>query len=352
MFRLIALLVLVVVSSSQIIKPKYDRLRTLLPEESNETVVSFVEFAAEYNKTYPTEEEMLNRLKVFKVGVAKANQLNEESKRLGSTAVYGITKFSDMTPEEFRVNYLMPNMPPIPPEKMYPNYLEPKIANISASGPPAIFDWRDHPNAVTGVYNQGQCGSCWAFSATENHESRFALQHHSNIQGMSVQQIIDCDLPTTYGCNGGWPYQAWEYIQSQGGQDALSCYPYAGKYEGCRWNGACNAGGVVSWTWIFPHDEPQTLLWLWGNAPVSICLDASQWPYYKGGVVLGSQCATQTDHCVLLTGWNVNSNPAYWIVRNSWGTDWGYGGYIYLAYNQNTCGMAQYPASCHTCNNC
>lgn len=72
--------------------------------------------------------------------------------------------------------------------------------------------------------------------------------------------------------------------------------------------------------------------------------------YYKGGVMVPSQCAGQTDHCVLVTGWQMNNNPPYWIVRNSWGTEWGVNGYIALAYNGNTCGMADYPASCHTVN--
>ena len=63
-----------------------------------------------------------------------------------------------------------------------------------------------------------------------------------------------------------------------------------------------------------------------------------------------SQCAGQTDHCVLVTGWQMSNNPPYWIVRNSWGTEWGVNGYIALAYNGNTCGMADYPASCHTVN--
>jgi len=224
------------------------------------------------------------------------------------------------------------------------------IANLR--GPPAAFDWRDRSGAVTGVYNQGSCGSCWAFSATENHESRWGLQHGVVSPNLSVQQIIDCDYPSTYGCNGGWPYQAWEYIEAQGGQDSWACYPYVGQYEGCRWNPNCNAATIVSWSWIYPGHENDMLLWVWGNAPISICVDAEQWMHYNGGVFLASQCARQTDHCVLITGWNMNNNPPYWNVRNSWGTDWGMSGYIALQYGANTCALADYPASCHTCNGC
>jgi len=346
--------------ASQLIPTEHD-LRSLLQgnNEFDDLLASFEEFAIKYDKTYANEGEMLYRLKVFKERVAEAHISNEESKRLGSTATFGITKFSDLTVEEFRSQYLMTNMPPIPKEKMYPNYMEPFSSishlydtnNSSVRGPPAAFDWKDTPGTETQVYNQGGCGSCWAFSATENHESRFARQHHQHVQSMSPQQILDCDAPSQYGCNGGWPYQAWEYIQSQGGQDTWSCYPYVGGVQGsCNWNGGCNAGGIVSWSWIFPNHEGQMLSWLWGNAPISICLDASQWSSYSGGVVLSSQCARNTDHCVLLSGWNMNSNPPYWSVRNSWGTNWGMNGFILLQYGANTCGMAKYSASCHTVN--
>jgi len=344
-------------SDSQLIPREYE-LRSLLQgntEFGHDLLASFEEFAIKYDKTYPNEGEMLYRLKVFKDRVAEAHILNEESKRLGSTATFGVTKFSELTLEEFKSQYLMTNMPPIPEEKMYPNYMEPdsSVSHLYSSkqSPPAAFDWANTTGTETPVYDQGGCGSCWAFSATENHESRYARQHNQAAQSMSVQQILDCDDPSQYGCGGGWPSQAWEYIQSQGGQDQWSCYPYVGEVQSsCNWNGGCNAGGIVSWSWIFPNDEANMLLWLWGNAPISICLDASSWNSYTGGIIMSSQCSQNTGHCVLLSGWNMNGNPSYWNVRNSWGTNWGMNGFIFLQYGANTCGMAQYSASCHTVN--
>jgi len=326
----------------------------------NQTLTSFVEFALKYEKVYPDEKEMIYRLGVFKLGVAAAAKMDEESRKLGG-ARYGITKFSDLTIHEFRDRYTMRHMPPLPHEKLYSPKYNPDFSNSTwytdllkkyPGGPPAKADWNNRPNTVTGVYNQGNCGSCWTFSATENHESRFALQHNQNVQSLSPQQIVDCDDSSKYGCNGGWPYQAWEYIQSQGGQDTWSCYPYVGYAQGCRWNGGCNAAGIVSWSWINRGNEPAMQEWLWGNAPISILVDASQWMYYNGGVVLSSACQQNIDHAVLITGWNMNSNPPSWNVRNSWGSNWGEGGYISLQYNANTCNLAAYSASCHTCNNC
>jgi hypothetical protein len=334
------------------IKPSVDLLWTSGAKADNITLAAFVRFAERFERVYPSVEEMLYRLKVYEYGARQAYRLHEESQKVGG-ANFGITKFTDISPKEFKTRMLMPNMPPIPEDKRYPHYAAPNTSIAaenwpSPNGPPRSFDWRNHPGAVSGVYNQGSCGSCWAFSATENHESRFALQHRRGVQSMSVQQILDCDSPGQYGCNGGWPYQAWEYIYYQGGQDRLDCYPYQGYVANCRWNRGCNAGSLHSWTWCFPHDEPRMLLWVWGNAPLSICVDAEQWQYYTGGVVASSQCGRSIDHCVLLTGWDMEHNPPYWNVRNSWGTDWGMNGYIALQYNGNTCGMADYPASCHT----
>jgi len=343
---------LVALSSSTVI-PVKENLFSLLDgiEIYNDLIPSFVDFAIKFNKTYKDDAEMLYRLSVFKYGVEEANKLNERARSLGSTATYGITMFSDITPEEFKSNYLMKDMPPISKDVLYPNNLEPEstIAHLKDVGAPSSFDWTSVSGAETGVYNQGTCGSCWAFSATENHESRYALQHNSAAESMSVQQILDCDEPSEHGCNGGWPYLAWTYIYYQGGQDDSSCYPYVGEVEStCNWNAGCNDGSLVSWTWIYPGDENNMLLWLWGNAPISICLDASQWAYYTSGIVLSSECSQVMDHCVLLSGYNVNSNPPYWNVRNSWGTSWGMNGFIYLQYGANTCGLAVYPASCHT----
>jgi len=337
--------------------PTYDLLRALpqLKDLSvhDDLVSSFAEFVSKYNKSYTDTNEALFRLKVFAGNMEQAAIQDERSRKLGPNAArYGMTELSDMTREEFSTRYLMNNMPPIPSDKLYPNHLESysSIAKWNKSSIPAVFDWATTPGTVTPVYNQGSCGSCWAFSATENHESRFARQHNQAAVSMSVQQILDCDDPSQHGCEGGWPYLAWDYIYLQGGQDRWNCYPYQGSVGSCRWNGGCNAGSLVSWTWIFPNNEPSQAAWLYGNAPISICLDASQWTNYQSGIVYGSECSTNTDHCVLSTGYNLNSNPPYWIVRNSWGTGWGMSGYIYLEYNTNTCGLSQYPGSCHTVN--
>jgi len=243
----------------------------------------------------------------------------------------------------------MPNLSPIPkPILNSPQYNLNFTHNPSLKMVPDVFDWRtEKPGSVTPVYNQGSCGSCWAFSATENHESRWALQHKTDVTQLSPQQILDCDNHE-YGCNGGWPYQAWEYLQQQGGQDTWACYQYEGTVQKCSYKPACNAATITGWGWVSRSDEYGMQAWMVDNAPLSICLDASQWQFYKSGILLSEGCETDTDHCLLLTGWNMLTKPPSWNVRNSWGVSWGELGYIQLQYGKNTCGMAKYPASCNT----
>jgi len=78
------------------------------------------------------------------------------------------------------------------------------------------------------------------------------------------------------------------------------------------------------------------------GGPVSVCVDASTWQNYQGGVL--TSCSDQIDHCVQLTGYyNWGQGNAYWNVRNSWGADWGENGYIWIAVGQDLCGIADYP---------
>jgi len=165
---------------------------------------------------------------------------------------------------------------------------------------------------------------------------------------MSMQQVLDCLSPNSYGCAGGFPYMVYEYLQQAGGQDSFSCYPYHGNVGRCAYNPACNIGGVSGWQWVAQNNEPAIGAWLYENGPISICVDARNWQYYTGGVFMASQCTHTTDHCVVITGWHINTSPPYWMVRNSWGAGWGLSGYINVQYNADACALAQYTSSCNT----
>jgi len=285
----------------------------------------FIDFMLKYNKNYASDEERDYRFKVFNETLTRVALRNAEG-----GATYGINKFSDLTTEEFRKKYLMHNYSPL-------RLADVPVAqsNIQA---PETFDWRTK-GAVTPVKNQEQCGSCWAFSATETIESVWILAGNSQ-QILAPQQIVDCDT-TDSGCNGGRTESAFDYVISAGGQEDEQDYPYQGQDGQCQFNAADVKATIKSWQYATTNNDEQTLQSnLASMSPLSICVDASQWQDYSNGVMMGSQCTQNVDHCVQLVGYNAGANPPYWIVRNSWDTTWGIDGYIWLQMWQNTCAMA------------
>jgi C1A family cysteine protease len=192
---------------------------------------------------------------------------------------------------------------------------------------------------VTPVYNQGQCGSCWAFSATENIESQWALAGNQ-LTELSMQQIVDCS-DWDDGCSGGWPSYAYDYVIDAPGQDPLASYPYTAEDGTCAYNASAVVAKISSWAYTTTdEDEHQMANYLALHGPISVCVDAEEWDSYTGGLFLASSCGTSLDHCVLAVGYNLAANPPYWIIRNSWGTDWGIKGYMYLEFGQDACGVA------------
>jgi len=287
--------------------------------------MEFLKFQHLYRKTYKDQTEWDYRFEVFKGNLKRIEDLN--ARKNGAT--YGITQFADLTQSEFKNLHLMKNLPPIK--------TGPIAAKINATAP-NTFDWRTHPGVVTPVYNQGQCGSCWAFSATENIESRWALAGHK-LTELSMQQIVDCDT-TDYGCDGGWPYNAYEYVKHAGGLDPLRDYPYTAMDGTCVFKAREVVAKVTGWQYVTQNqDETQMVNYLVQHGALSVCVDASEWSFYTGGTFSASSCGTSIDHCVDAIGYNLGGG--YWIIRNSWGTSWGISGYMHLQYGQDACAVAQ-----------
>uniref|UniRef100_A0A1I8PDI4 cathepsin L n=1 Tax=Stomoxys calcitrans TaxID=35570 RepID=A0A1I8PDI4_STOCA len=207
------------------------------------------------------------------------------------------------------------------------------------------MDWRSK-GGVTPVKNQGQCGSCWSFSATGALEGQY-FRKSGNLVSLSEQNLVDCT--TSYGnkgCTGGWPSSAFQYIADNGGIDTEDSYPYEAVNDNCRYNansvGATDSGFVS----IPPGDEESLKQAVATTGPVSIAIDASlqSFQFYSGGVYYDPSCSSgYLDHAVLAVGYGTDSASGldYWLVKNSWGTTWGDGGYIKIARNQgNHCGVA------------
>jgi len=232
-------------------------------------------------------------------------------------------------------------VPPFPPSKI-----------------PDAYNWA--PHGVSPVKNQLQCGSCWAFSATEQVESIIYLADTTKYPNgppvLSPQQIVDCDhIAGVQGCNGGWSQSAFEYAAKYG-LEAESSYPYTGYDGSCRYdasNVVANIAGYEYVTSMSSRNETQMQYWVAERAPISICVDASIWQYYIAGVLswFCPNSVDDLDHCVQLTGYGIDggifSDTNYWIVRNSWGESWGLSGYIWLARDDgNVCGVGDVATTC------
>jgi cathepsin F len=309
---------------------------TGLDQPNNKEVkyfTSFINYIQKYGKHYDAVkfEEKYN---IFKANFETIEKLNEKS----PNKVFGINKFADMTPEEFRKGYLMPKNVVKKRTSLsvsQDDLLLPKKVDV-----PDTFDWRKQ-GAVTKVKNQGQCGSCWAFSVCENVESVWIIATNASVDtiDLSPQQIVDCDRDDG-GCDGGDTPTAYKYIIHAGGLESEKDYPYKARDGSCHFQSSKVVAKISSYKYATQNSKEDTMqqnLVSW--APLSICVDASSWQFYDGGVVTPDDCGTDLDHCVQLIGY-ANDKGKYWIVRNSWGTDWGVDGYIYLKMGGDTCGCA------------
>jgi len=299
------------------------------------TRVQFEAFKRKYNKQYSSVMEEEYRYRVFEASMKRSASRNTPD----SLASFGVTKFSDLTQTEFRTKYLMK---PLSLENLKPAPIwEKKHQNMKAF--PKTFDWSSK-GVVSAVKNQEQCGSCWAFSATECIESVYALAQKKKSDVLGPQQIVDCDTQgQDQGCNGGYPYGAFEYIISAGGQESEAAYPYTAQDGTCQFNAADIEDKISNWQYVTQSsDETAMQTYVYGTSPISVCVDAADvWQDYNGGVVTtNSGCGTTLDHAVQVTGWLVQNNTNVWNVRNSWGSDWGENGYIWLQMGGDVCGVA------------
>lgn len=219
---------------------------------------------------------------------------------------------------------------------------------VASTGPknvngPASVNWVSK-GAVTGVKNQGQCGSCWSFSTTGSTEGCHEISGKSLV-GLSEQNLIDCSVSYgNQGCNGGLMTQAMEYIIANKGIDSEASYPYttSGPNQ-CQFNRANVAATLSSYTNVQSGDEADLADKI-VSGPVSVAIDASHssFQFYSGGVYYEPDCSsTQLDHGVLAAGYGVDGGSKYYLVKNSWGASWGLQGYIWMSRDRNNnCGIA------------
>jgi hypothetical protein len=282
----------------------------------------FTQFVAKYEKFYHTQEEFEYRFQAYKENKARIADLNEENVRAGGKPVHGINIFADIPRHEF-AQRLMKNLTYAPPAG---TEVAPK-----AKIPQADVDWRTK-GAITAVKDQGQCGSCWAFSATEATESFYYLVNTAQhkLYDLSAQQVTACTYNYN-GCNGGWPYDGYtDGIIKRQGEDSDASYPYNIAQAGnCKFGATGKADAPEAWLTTYKSyakGQLQNILDTVG--PPSVCVAADAWQTYTGGIL--KSCPGSVDHCVQAVGYTTSGTESYWVVRNSWGASWGEKGYIYL----------------------
>ncbi|GAM19710.1 hypothetical protein SAMD00019534_028850 [Acytostelium subglobosum LB1] len=290
----------------------------------------FKQWMSKYERHYVDEKEYLIRLSNFVSNLATISEYN--AKHHGR-ATFGLNQFSDLSIEEFRKTHLnyVPTHKKASQVRQHFDY----PSNI-----PERVDWRAK-GFVTPVKNQLQCGSCWAFSATEQIETAF-IQAGNAQQFFSEQQIVDCD-PFDGGCGGGDPMTAYQYVQSAGGITTDTAYPYTAQDGTCEANTTTKVAQIKTYGYASTAgNETQMKEAIAALGPLSICVDAETWMTYQSGIIT-TDCAADLDHCVQVVGYDVDttSNIPYYIVRNSWGTTWGQEGYIYIGEGSNLCGITE-----------
>jgi C1A family cysteine protease len=290
---------------------------------TSEVMDAFAHFTKTYNKKY-SDAEWSTRMAIFAENLERINEQNRQHILIGGDAVFGVTQFSDLTPEEFKAMYLtyVPS-----------NSTAPRV-NIELDGAPATtVDWRTK-GAVTEVKDQGQCGSCWAFSATEAIES-YSFLSSGKLVSLSPQQITSCDK-VDGGCNGGNTETAYQYVVKAGGIETSASYPYTsggGNTGICKFNQQQVAVKITGYKSVAKGET--NLKAALNNGPVSVCLAADAFQSYRSGIL--KSCPGQVDHCVQAVGYDDSNSPPYWIIRNSWATSWGEQGYIRVESGKDLC---------------
>lgn len=287
-------------------------------------------FKKEFRRDYAANEDS-TRFVYFLDFLKRTDERNQAELSKGGSAVHGITKFADLSQKEFEERLLTADVKKKGDKKS-------AVIKDAVRTDAGLVDWSG--TLTTPVKNQGYCGSCWAFSATEQIESD-TMRTLSTSYILSPEQITQCD-GTSYGCNGGWTESAYSYVKSAGGIAQDSAYPYTSYYGT---TGTCKSDSsdfvVTVSDYYTINGESSMASYVQSTGPLSVCLDASSWNSYTGGIM--SNCGNSVDHCVQAVGVDTSSSTPYWKVRNSWGTDWGESGYIRLAYGQNTCDITNDP---------
>lgn len=308
--------------------PKTTQFNALTSED-----MEFMKFVSKFGKSYGTKEEYEFRYAQF---TAAMTSIAEENSKNDITYRVAVNKFADLTNAEYKrlLGYKAKGALMAGTEKELPT------DNL-----PASIDWREK-GGVNAVKDQGQCGSCWAFSTIATVEGAHFIAT-GKLLSLSEQQLVDCAGGSygNQGCNGGDMGAAMQYIEDNG-SELESVYPYAGVDQTCAASKDQYKCQVTSITNV-PANKADQLKAAIAKGPVSVAIEADtmSFQYYSSGVYNSKACGTQLDHGVAAVGYGTDAGKPYYIVRNSWGASWGEQGYIRIAIvdGEGICGIQMEP---------
>jgi len=296
-----------------------------------ETDFEFINFVAHHNKNYETVEEFNMRAAIFAEVHAEIAELNKNE-----TSQHAHNKFSDYTREEYRqmLGYKQVDMTQ-------------ENGCLSGSANSDYVNWVE-AGKVDAVQDQGQCGSCWAFSTALSTSAAYAIDVKDVVYSLSQQQLVDCAHGLNQGCNGGMYTYAWNYLKSNSFMKK-SDYPYTGVDGDCQYDeskGVMHTGGNSA---RHPYEsicqDVDSIRAAIETKPNSVAIKADSLVFqtYKSGVITSEKCGTQIDHAVTAVGFGTEDGQDYFLVQNSWGTSWGDKGLVKIAATEGagTCGINQ-----------
>jgi cathepsin L len=293
---------------------------------------TFADYVSEFGRDYAHgSAEHATRAALFHANLRTIRAHNADPEK---TWKMGVNAFTDRTPEEVkgRKGLDRASLFEAPERALHraaPREHDPTETHLL----PLEVDWRTM-GVVTDVKDQGQCGSCWTFAATEVLESSVAIAT-GNLMTFSEQQWVSCVNNTaecggTGGCEGGTAEMVYAAAITEG-ITTEDNYPYTAKDDACK-SGDIQPVANVTGQVRLPRNKYAPLLWAVATqGPIAISVDAG-WSLYESGVFAAADGGTTIDHAVVLVGYGTDeaSGTDFWLVRNSWGPDWGEDGYIRL----------------------
>jgi len=303
----------------------------------NSAEFEYMQYVAKFNKVSNDVEEFQTRMMNF----ANTEKFIQEHNSSNATHVAGHNQFSDWSHAEYKamLGYVR-------------SETATKNIKVFAETNADSVNWVE-AGAVTPVKDQGQCGSCWAFSSTGSLEGAHFIAT-SELLSFSEQQLVDCAYVSygNYGCNGGLQTNAYNYYEDGNKAELESVYGYKGVKGSCAYKASSATAVTVSdYADVTPDSVPQMKAAL-AQGPLAVAIEADKMVFqtYKTGVLNSTKCGTNLDHAVLAVGYGTEAGQDYWLVKNSWNTTWGDQGYIKLAIvdGDGVCGVQMDPQSVTT----